>query len=154
MGAAGRTAGELPDNPGFDGAEKGLAPFRRGTCLGNMVQNPLDLGPRKIGGDRQPGLFAEAVLTALFGQGAADFIGTGALPDNGIVIGLAGFPVPDHRGFALVGNADGGDVFAVDPGFSHGPFDHPAAVVPDFQGIMLNPARLGKNLLVLHLVHA
>ena len=36
--------------------------------------------------------------------------GAAILPDDGVVDGLAGGAVPDDGGFALVGDADGGDV--------------------------------------------
>jgi hypothetical protein len=51
--------------------------------------------------------------------------------------------VPDERGFALVGNADGGDIGGVDPGF----FDHSAGGSggggPQVRRVMFNPARGG-----------
>ena len=40
----------------------------------------------------------------------ADLVGAGVLPDDGVVDGLAGGPVPHHRGLALVGDADRGEV--------------------------------------------
>ena len=40
-------------------------------------------------------------------QIGADFRRAPVLPDNGLVDGLAGLALPHHRGFALVGDADG-----------------------------------------------
>ena len=36
--------------------------------------------------------------------------GTPVLPDDGVVNGLPGFPVPDHGRFPLIGDADGRDL--------------------------------------------
>ncbi len=49
-------------------------------------------------------------LVAFGLQSGADVGGAAVLPDDGAVHGLAGRAVPHHRGLALVGDADGGDV--------------------------------------------
>ncbi len=56
-------AGEPPDDPGFHGAEKGLAFIRRCTGLGNVVQNPFDFRTRKISGDGQAGFVPKTILS-------------------------------------------------------------------------------------------
>ena len=43
--------------------------------------------------------------------------GAAILPDDGVVDGLAGCAVPDDGGFALVGDADGGNVAWLCVGF-------------------------------------
>ena len=52
--------------------------------------------------------------------------------------GFAGGAIPETDGFALVGDADGGDVRHANAG--HHLFEAGARKVPDFAGIMLHPA--------------
>ena len=80
-----------------------------------------------------------------------DRLGAGVLPDDGVVDRLAGGLVPHHRGFALVGDADGGDVVPGQVRLGQGRADHLAGVVPDLGGVVLHPAGLREDLLVLHL---
>jgi hypothetical protein len=47
-------------------------------------------------------------------------LGAGVLPDDRVVDRLAGELVPHHGGLALVGDADGGDLMAVDVGLGQG----------------------------------
>ena len=49
----------------------------------------------------------------------ADAGGAAILPDDRVVDRLAGRAVPDHRGLALVGDADGGDVLRREAGLRH-----------------------------------
>jgi hypothetical protein len=82
---------------------------------------------------------------------SADLIGSRVLPDDGIAVGPAGFSIPDHRGFALIGDADCGDVFRAQTGFSHGAGGRIRGVSPNFHGIVLHPAGPRIDLLVLKL---
>ena len=73
------------------------------------------------------------------------------LPDDGVVDGTSGLAVPDDRGLALVGDADGGDVPRPQvraPQRLDGDGDLRR---PDLVGIVLDPARLRKDLLELPL---
>jgi hypothetical protein len=58
----------------------------------------------------QAGLVAQAVIAAVTGELLDNRIDAGVLPDEGVVEGLAGPPIPDQRGLALIGDADGGEV--------------------------------------------
>ena len=49
-------------------------------------------------------------------QFGADVGGAAVLPDDGAVHGLPRGAVPHHRGLALVGDADRGDVFCLQAG--------------------------------------
>src|SRR5699024_1578288 len=73
------------------------------------------------------------------------------LPDDGVVDGLTGVLVPHHGRLALVGDAHGGQVAAVDIGTGECPAGHFAGIAPDLHGIVLHPAGLGQDLLVLDL---
>ena len=52
-------------------------------------------------------LYQRIAGRALGLQFFTDRVRAGALPDDGIVERLTGFTIPNHSGFALVGNADG-----------------------------------------------
>ncbi len=110
MNATVDAAGQVPDEEGVDVAEEQVAGFGCGARAGHMVENPAELEAAEIGGQRQAGAGAIAVLPAVgaeLGNGVGD---ARVLPDDGVVDGLAGFAVPDYGGFALVGDADGGEV--------------------------------------------
>ena len=55
-------AGELPDEPGIDGAERELAALRALARAGNVVEQPRELGAAEIGVDHQPGALADQAL--------------------------------------------------------------------------------------------
>ena len=52
-------AGELPDEPGVDGAEGQLAGLGPGAGAGDVVEQPGDLGAGEVGVDDQAGLLAD-----------------------------------------------------------------------------------------------
>ena len=154
--------GQVPDDPRVDVAEDRLAPLRRRAHTGHVVEDPLDLRAGEIGRQRQPGLRPEAVLPASFGpaqdrpfgQLAADAVRAGVLPDDGVVVRLAGARVPDHRGLALVGDADRCQVVRRQIGFRQTALDHILRARPDLQRVVLDPAGLRVDLLVFELVDA
>ena len=103
-------AGQLPDQPGVDGAEKQLALFRLLSGAGGVVQQPFDLGAGEVGIGHKAGLFPDDIAVAPGFQLVDDGGGAAALPDNGVGNGLAAGFFPDHGGLPLVGDADGRDV--------------------------------------------
>ena len=139
-------AGQLPDQPGFDGAEEQIAGLCLFTGTGNVLQDPAQLGAGEVCVDDQTGLGAEGVGQALFLQAVAVLGSTAALPDDGVADGLAGGLVPDDGGFALVGDADGGDVSSGGADVGHGLLSNFHLDAPDFVGVMLDPAGLGEEL--------
>ena len=88
-----------------------------------------------------------------FGKFIDQVARAGIHPNEGVVIGFSGFPVPDHGGFALVGNADGGNIMRLEFGIDAGQRNDFEGIFPDFFGIMFHPAGLGINLLVFFLGH-
>ena len=82
----------------------------------------------------------------------ANFVGTRALPDDGVGEGFARMLIPDNSGFPLIGNTDGRQVRAGDPGFKQRSLDHIPGVLPDFSRAMLHPAGPGENLFVFFLI--
>lgn len=118
----------------------------------DVVQQPAGLRTGEVRGQRQAGLAAEAVLADVAAELTAEGVGAGVLPDDGVVDGLTRVLVPEQRGLALVGDADGLDVLAGDAGLLDGPGDDLLDVRPDLGGVVLDPARLREDLLVLLLV--
>lgn len=110
------------------------------------------MGPHEVRGQRQAGLAAEAVLADVAPELLAQGVGAGVLPDDGVVDGLTGVLVPEQRRLALVGDADGLDVVAGDAGLGDGSGDDLLDVRPDLVRVVLDPARLREDLLVLLLV--
>ena len=129
-------------------AEEEVPGFGLGTRTFDVVQDPFDLGAGEVGGQRQAHLLLETLSPAVLGQLVHDVLGTGVLPDDRVVDGLAGVLVPDDGGLALVGDAHGGDVVAGQIGLGQCRFDHLPGVVPDFNGVVLHPTGLREDLLV------
>ena len=119
-----------------------------------MVQQPADLGARKVGADRQPRLAAKQAFQPIVDQALAQGLRAHALPDDGIVQRAAGAPVPDHGRFALVGDPHAGDGLVGGPGaggdlgLGQRRGDDAPGVVPDLERVVFDPARLGIDLLV------
>ena len=138
-----RAVGQLPQQPGVHGAEQQISALCFFPGAGYVVQNPLDLGGGEVGVQHQSGGFSYVVgkspLTQLVAQGR----GAAALPDDSVVYGLACGFVPDHRGLALIGDADGGDVRHVDAAGGNGLHHDAVLTGVDLHGIMLYPAALG-----------
>ncbi|GAA3071025.1 hypothetical protein GCM10020000_64550 [Streptomyces olivoverticillatus] len=135
-----------------------MVPKRMSLGLGalaqalDVVQQPADLGAGEVGGQRQARLAAEAVLADVAAELLAQGVGTGVLPDDGVVDRLAGVLVPHQRGLTLVGDADRLDVGGGDARLLDGARDDFLDVGPDLLGVVLDPARLGEDLLVFLLV--
>ena len=106
-------ARQPPDQEAVDGAEGDLAAPRRARAAPRRCPAATrSSSPRSR--DRAPGRSARARAgswPAAFSCGA-DRRGAPVLPDDGVADRAAVGPVPQHRGLALVGDADGGDPLA------------------------------------------
>jgi hypothetical protein len=87
-------AGEAIDQPGADGAEGDLAALGAGAQAGNVVEEPLDLGPREVGVDDEPCLAAEHLLVTLLLELVAVAGRAAVLPADGVGDRLPGFAAP------------------------------------------------------------
>lgn len=89
--AALRPAGELPHQPGVDGAEQRAARLRGGAQAGHVVQQPAQLRAGEVGGQRQARALAHAVLAQRVGGGQlrAQVLGARVLPHDGVMQRLA-----------------------------------------------------------------
>src|SRR5699024_4026055 len=110
---------------------------------------PLDLRAGEVGRQRQAHPLLVLVSTLVAPELVADALGTGVLPDDRVVDRLTGGLVPHHGGLALVGDAHGRQPVAVDVG-AHQPLaGHVAGVPPARLRVVLVPAGLREDLLVL-----
>ena len=77
----------------------------------HVVEQPGDLGRGEIRIEQQAGRARSRASRGRRARSAAQAsCGAAVLPDDGVVDRLAGRAVPDHRGLALVGDADRRDV--------------------------------------------
>src|SRR4051812_6527570 len=95
-------AGQLPDQPTVDGAEQELAGFRAALRAGHVIQQPADLGARKVRVEQESGSLAEERLHAISLESLTDPGADPTLPDDRRMDGSAGGAVPDDGRLALV----------------------------------------------------
>ena len=124
----------------------------RSRSPSTLSSSQRTFGPAKYEASGRPGLAAEAVLADVAAELPAERVGAGVLPDEGVVDGLAGVPVPQQGGLALVGDADRLDVGGGDTRLDDRAGDDLLDIGPDLGGVVFDPARLGEDLLVLLLV--
>ena len=139
-------SGQIPDKPSVDVSEKKLAFFGQSSCFGNIIQNPLYLGSRKISVYYQAGFFSDRIGEAFFFKSIADIGGSAALPNYGIINGTACLFVPDNGCFPLVGNSDCSNLLGGNSASFQNFAGYTALLSPYFHSIMLDPALLRKNL--------
>ncbi len=109
-------AGQVPDQPGVDRAERELAARRARAGARHVVEQPLELGAGEIGVEHQPGLRRDRRRLARGAQRVAHRRRAAVLPDDGVGDRPPGRALPQQRRLALVGDADGGDVARRDAG--------------------------------------
>jgi hypothetical protein len=79
--------------------------------------------------------------------------GASVLPHDGVGQGAARGALPEQRGLALVGDADGRHVRAAQPGGGERPGGDVALAGPDLLGVVLDPARSWEDLAEFLLCH-
>ncbi len=154
MDAAVGATGQVPQQPAVGVAEHGVALLGGLADPVDVLQDPLDLAGGEVGRGGQPGLLPDHVALALALELGGDAVGPGVLPDDGVVVGPSGALVPDDRGLALVGDAESGQVAAGQAGPVEGGLDDRGRALPDLHRVVLHPAGLREDLLVLQLVLA
>ena len=138
--------GQAPQQEAVDGAEGEVASLGPPADAGNVVQYPANLGGREVRIEPQAGAGGDHVTVSRCFQGLTSGGGPAVLPDYCIADGATRGPVPDDGGFALVGDADAGDVRRVQPGTGQRlprGFDRRG---PNYLRIVLDPAGLRKKL--------
>src|SRR5215203_5279413 len=136
-------ASQLVDEPGVHGAQSHL------TVLGplleplHVVQEPGDLRTGEVGVDDEACLVGDHLVVALLTKLAAEGRASPVLPDDGVVDRLAGLPIPNDDGLALVGDPDRRYVLRRRPGvIERLPHDRQGDL-PDLVGVVLDPAGPG-----------
>ncbi len=140
------SARELPREPGVDGAEGELAALGAHAQARDVVEQPLELGRGEIRVEDEAGLRLNGLLQTFALQRIAARGGAPVLPDDCAVDGLSRAPVPYDRGLALVGDPDRGDAFGVELGFFQSRARARELRAENFQGVVLDPARLREML--------
>ena len=95
-------------------------------------------------------VFTHAVIA---GELINNFLGASILPDNCVIDRLTSVLIPHHRGLTLIGDAHCGNLVMVYLTVCHRHCSGFTHVIPNLNGVVLNPACLGENLLVLKLTH-
>ena len=144
---------QLPHQPAVDRAESQVAMGCGDVGAVHMVQDPADLGCREVRVDHQAGAVADLRFHAMCTQLRAQRFAAPVLPDDGVVDRLAGAAVPHHRGLALVGDADAGDVLRRQPGLGQHLVRGGQLAVPDLVRLVFHPARLRVDLAEFTLRH-
>ena len=147
-----RPAGHVPQQPAVGVAEDRVALVGRRTDPVDVVEDPLDLAAGEVGRRRQARLLPNGVAVTVALEGAGDAVGAGVLPDDGVVVRPAGVPVPHDGGLALVGDAQGGEVGGLQGRLVQRALHDRGRALPDLDRVVLDPARLRQDLLVLELV--
>ena len=138
--------GELPHKPGVHRSKQKFAAPRPVPRPLDMIENPLDFGAGKIGVRHEARRFPDVPSKPARNKLVHDGRGTPALPDNRVVDGPPRRLVPDHGGFPLVGNADGGNVFDGNVELGDKLHHHRILGRINLQRIMLDPALAGIDL--------
>src|SRR5439155_18156235 len=100
----------------------------------------------KVSVGNQTGLLSEQRFETTLLEAITHRGGAAVLPHNGIANRPAGAAVPDDGGFALVGNADGGDITRSQLRIRECLRRHARLRRPDFIRIVLDPAGLWEKL--------
>ena len=146
VGGVDCAGGQVPEEPGVDGAEGEIAFVGAGSRSGNVVEEPAEFAGGEVCVDDEAGFVLDGLEVAVAFELVAELGGATVLPDNGVVEGLAGVAVPEEGGFALVGDADGGDVVCNQVGFAKRVMGDLLLRIPDVGGVVFDPAGLGVEL--------
>lgn len=144
IGGMNESSGEAEDEPAVDRAEGKFAAPGAKPSSGYMIEQPRELGRGEIRIDDEPRTGGDKRLAAAFLERATAVSRATVLPDDRVMKGSAGRALPKHRGLALVGSPDRGNVPWRDTAG-----DDVAAGEnrpPDFLGIMLDPTVGGIDL--------
>ncbi len=119
VGDVPRAAGELPDQPGVDGAERELAALRARRAPGTLSSSQAILVPEKYASMTRPVLRHQRLVAGLEQRSHVPPCGDPARRSR---CGSAcRSPVPDQRGLALVGDADRRESAGVMPALASAP---------------------------------
>ena len=109
-------AAQVPHQPAVDGAEGELAALGAGARIGDVVEQPGELGGREVRIELQTGAHAHVLGPARGAQALALGRGAAVLPDDRGGERTPAGTLPQHGGLALVGDADGRHLACGHPG--------------------------------------
>jgi len=138
---------QVPNEPRINGAEGEFTTVGLFASAGNVIEEPANFASGKVGVDDEAGFVLYQFGLAGFFQAFAKIGGAAVLPDYGVINGGASLAIPNDGGFALVGDAESGDVFAGEFGRGKDVTGDLELGSPDFTRVVLNPAGLGEDLL-------
>ena len=133
-------------------AEQHIAGFGVFLRAGRVIEQPAQFEAGKIGRQRQAGLGAQAILSAVLGEFADEVVGARVHPDQRIVKRLACAAIPDDGRLALVGDADADEIGGAQTLLRQGAANDRLGVAPDLRRIVFDPSRPGSDLFVFLLV--
>ena len=142
-------AGEIPYEPCLDRAEEQLICLGERTCARNVVKDPLYLCAGEIRVYNKTGLILYVFLHAVRLYLLAELRCAAALPDDGVVDGLARLPVPHNGGLALICYADSGYILRLYPARSKDGSHRLELAEKYLHRVMLDPACGGIDLIEL-----
>ena len=102
--------GKFPDEPGVNGSKGEFAPLRPFACPGNVLEHPSDFRSGEVSVDHQAGPAIHELFQTIGSHLIANGSGSAVLPNDRMEDWFTCFPVPNHRGFSLVGDSVRGDV--------------------------------------------
>jgi len=146
VGQVAFATGQVPDQPGIDRAESQFPGLGFGAGARHVIQQPGQLGAGEIRVQHQSGLLPEGRFMPPGPEQVALAGGAPVLPDDGMVDRPAAGAVPDHGSFALVGDADRGDIGGGQAGPGNRLHRHSQLRGPDLVGVVLHQTRCGKEL--------
>ena len=151
IGDVGCAAGEFPDEPAVDGAEREFARLRPRARAGDVVEHPASFVPEKYASSTSPVFAANSGSRPRAFSRSQRRCRAPVLPHDRVAYGLAGRAVPHDGRLALIGDADGGDVARGESGPCDGFGGHAHLGYPDFVRVVLDPSRLREYLAKLFL---
>src|SRR5918993_1772110 len=154
METAGGAARQVPQYPRVDRAEQRVPCVSLGARARHVVEQPSQLEAAEVRRERQPSAGAKSVLAAVPRVRGDEVRCTRVLPDERVRERRACVAVPEHRRLALVRDADGRELIGPYAAARKRLADYDLRVTPNFGRVVLDPARLRIDLLVLALRNA
>ena len=147
VGPVAAAAGQLPEQKTVHGAGGEFAALGAFAQARHFVQQPLQFGGGKVRVQQQAGFALQLGFKPAFPLKFAAMVrGAPVLPDDGPVYRFAASPVPQHRGFPLIGDADAGQLPPFDAGVDQSGAAARQGGLPDFPGIVFHPTIPGEVL--------
>ena len=133
---------EVSDEPGVDGAQTEVVLRRQLPGARHVLQNPLELGPRKVGVQHQAGFLPYCIGQALRFQLLTARCRAAALPDNGVTERLAGRALPGNSSLPLIGDPKRYNLYGRNTGLFKQRLDRITLSIPNSVGVVFHPACL------------